>query len=198
MVVIITSLLNVRSYSSSHHTCHPTSSSVNFFFVIITLVAVCCYTTLVVLWDCYGLVCRFTRLCAVMKLRIKKILTDFCDTRTHFAALARACFHESHVWISHSCEYAAHVSKNASHIATLALDVPFPCRLLFLDRTPGKFCLTRSRHNAPCGFSAPRFLAAHPGFIFCSLFLGLVEVIFRHFFVLWHFCSSSIPSSSRC
>jgi hypothetical protein len=28
--------------------------------------------------------------------------------------------------ISQSCEYAAHVSKNASHIATLALDVPFP------------------------------------------------------------------------
>jgi hypothetical protein len=42
--------------------------------------------------------CRFTSLCAVMKLRIKKILTDFCDTRTHFAALVRACFHESHTW----------------------------------------------------------------------------------------------------
>jgi hypothetical protein len=36
-------------------------------------------------------------LCAIMKLHIKKILTDFCDTRTHFAALARACFHEPHV-----------------------------------------------------------------------------------------------------
>jgi hypothetical protein len=96
IVVIIMSLLNVRSYSSSHHTCHHTSASVNFFFI--TLVAVCCYTTLVVLWDCYGLVCRFTSLCVVMKLRIKKILTDFCDTRTYFAALARACFHESHTW----------------------------------------------------------------------------------------------------
>jgi hypothetical protein len=66
------------SYSSSHHTGHHTSSSVNFFFIIlITLAAVRCYTTLVVLWDCYGLVCRFISLCAVMKLHIKKILTDF-------------------------------------------------------------------------------------------------------------------------
>jgi hypothetical protein len=29
-------------------------------------------------------------------------------------------------------EYAPHVSKNASHIATLALAVPFPCFLFFL------------------------------------------------------------------
>jgi hypothetical protein len=44
-----------------------------------------------------------------MKLHIKKILTDFCDTRTHFTALARACFHESHVcdkslmWVCCAC-----------------------------------------------------------------------------------------------
>jgi hypothetical protein len=97
IVGIILLLLNVRSYSSSHHT-FIIQSSLNFFFINITLVAVCCYTTLAVLWDCYDLVCRFISLCVVMKLRIKKILTDFCDTRTHFAALARACFHESNTW----------------------------------------------------------------------------------------------------
>jgi hypothetical protein len=101
-----------------------------FFFVSINLVAVCCYITLVGAVRLLGLVCRVTSLYVVMKLCIKKILTDFCDTRTHFSALACTCFHEPTRGISQSCEYAAHVSKNASHIATLALDVPFPEKLV--------------------------------------------------------------------
>jgi hypothetical protein len=127
IVVIIMSLLNVRSYSLSHHTCHHNVVISRFFFYYYH--RSCCS---VLLHNTRGAVrllwprVWFPSLCAVMKLRIKKILTDFCDTCTHFAALARACFHESHVWVRYSCEYAAHMSKNASHIATLALGVPFP------------------------------------------------------------------------
>jgi hypothetical protein len=100
----------------------------NFFFIIIALAAVCCYATLVVLWDCYDLMCRFASLCAVMKLHIKKILTDFL-WYPHALRCARARLLS---WVPRvgrvtHVMYAAHVSENASHIATLALDVSFPC-----------------------------------------------------------------------
>jgi hypothetical protein len=110
----------------------------------------------------------------------KKSSRTFYDTRTHFASLARACFHESHVWISHSCEYAAHVSKNASHIATLAIAVPFPgLQVLFL--VSGKFCLTRSHHKRSFvslplrGFSPPvpgSILRFFLGFCWGSIFVN--------------------------
>jgi hypothetical protein len=114
IIVIIMSLLNVRLCSSSHHTCHHRSSSVNFFFVIITLLAVCCYTTLVVLWDCYGLVCRFPSLCVVMKLRIKKssrtfVIPAHTSLRSHVPA-----FMSPTRGISQSCEYAAHDGRRTS------------------------------------------------------------------------------------
>jgi hypothetical protein len=115
----------------------------------------------------------------------KKSSRTFYDTRTHFAALARACFHESHVWISHSCEYAAHVPKNASHIATLALDVPFPGFVLFFffSKDIGNDILTRSRHTLLETIPLRGFSPPVPGSIFFCVFLWvLLRVVFRHFF----------------
>jgi hypothetical protein len=115
-----------------------------FFFLLLSSLLLQCVVTQHS-WCCEIVMprVRFPSLCAVMKLRIKKILTDFCDTCTHFAALARACFHESHEWVRYSCEYAAHVLKNASHIATLALGVPFPVEWYFF------FCLKDIRQVPP-------------------------------------------------
>jgi hypothetical protein len=119
-----------------------------------------------------------------MKLRIKKSSRTFYDTRTHFATLARACFHESHVWDKSLCEYAAHVSKNASHIATLALDVHSQGHWGFFfegHRRPS----SRDRViNAPCVSSAPRFLAARAGLHFVRFYWVLLRVVFSSFFDL--------------
>jgi hypothetical protein len=98
IVVIIMSLLNFRSYSSTHHTCHHTSSSVNFFFLFSSLLLQCVVTQHS--WRCeiVMVACVDSLACVRHETSYQKILTDFCDTRTHFAALARACFHDSHVW----------------------------------------------------------------------------------------------------
>jgi hypothetical protein len=128
ILVIIMSLFNFRSYSSSHHTFHHRSHQQIFFFLFSSLLLQCVLRNTRGLWDYYGLVCvcRSINLCAVMKLRIKKILTDFCDTRTHSLRSHAPAFMSLTCGLSHSCEYAAHESKNASHIATLALDVSIP------------------------------------------------------------------------
>jgi hypothetical protein len=123
---------------------------------------------------------RFTSLCAVMKLRIKKILTDFCDTRTRFAALARACFHESQVWDKYSCEYAAHVSRNASH----SLRSHSTCHsLIYVPLLTSASSASRDRViNAPCALPLRGFSPPVPGSIFASFFRSYWRSIFRHFF----------------
>jgi hypothetical protein len=88
------------SYSSSHHTCHHTSSSVNFFFYYYH--HSCCSVLLHItrgVWDCYGLVVDSLASVPPWNFVSKKSSRLFYDTRTHFAALARACFHESHVCV---------------------------------------------------------------------------------------------------
>jgi hypothetical protein len=90
--------------------------------------------------------------------------------------------------LSHSCEYAAHESKNASHIATLALAVPIPAVVIvfffFFLKAIIKCCLTRSRHKRSLCPSAPRVLAARAGLQFLVFFKCLVEVNFSSFFDL--------------
>jgi hypothetical protein len=93
--------------------------------------------------------------------------------------------------ISQSCEYAAHVSKNASHIATLALDVPFPenwFRFFFFSclKDIGQDHLTRSRYErslcvCPLRGSSPPV----PGSIFYRFCRVLLRVDFRHFLTAW-------------
>jgi hypothetical protein len=51
-----------------------------------------------VLWDCYGSSVDSLACVPSWNFISKKSSRTFYDTRTHFAALARACFHESHVW----------------------------------------------------------------------------------------------------
>jgi hypothetical protein len=126
------SLLNVRSYSSSHHTCHHTSPSVNFFFIIITLVAVCCYTTLVVLWDCYGLVCWFISLCDVMKLRIKKSSRTFViPARTSLRSHAPAFMSPPRGISPHVSSCASVEERLAHRYARTRRATPLRCCLFF-------------------------------------------------------------------
>jgi hypothetical protein len=57
---------------------------------------------------------------------------DFCDARTYsLRSHAPAFMSPTRGWVTH-VRYAAHASENASHIATLALDVPFPGSQFFL------------------------------------------------------------------
>jgi hypothetical protein len=195
------SLLNVQPYSSSHHTCPYIVISKFFFFVIITLAAVYCYTTLVVLWDCYDLVCRFPSLCAVMKLRIKKIPHGLfmIPARTSLRSHAPA-FMSLTCGISHSCEYAAHVRRTPR----TSLRSHSPCHshagccfFFVLKKDIGKFCSRDRVINAPCDSSAPRFLAARAELHFQSFLRFLLRVIFRQFFSLSTTLSSSPSSSTR-
>jgi hypothetical protein len=131
-------------------------------------------------------VCGFTSLCAVMKLRIKKSSRTFViPARTSLRSHAPA-FMSPTCGISHSCKYAAHVSKNVSHIATLALGVPFPVMFVFFFFLfGGPLARSSSRDrviNAPCDPSAPRFLAARVGLNFCGFYRVLLRVDFSHFF----------------
>jgi hypothetical protein len=121
-----------------------------FFVIIITLAAVCCTQHLwcceVVMVSCVDSlpVCRHETSYQKNPHRLFMI-----PARTSLRSHAPA-FMSPTCGISHSCEYAAHVSKNVSHIATLALDVPFLLRCWFfffhLWRCR-QVLLTRSRHK---------------------------------------------------
>jgi hypothetical protein len=127
IVVIIMSLLNVRSYSSSHHTCHHTSASVNFFFFasslllqcVVTQHSWCCEIVMVSCVD--SLACVSSWNFVSKKSSRTFVIPAHTSLRSHVPA-----FMSPTRGMSQSCEYATHASKNASHIATLALDVPFP------------------------------------------------------------------------
>jgi hypothetical protein len=103
--------------------------------------------------------------------------------------------------ISQPCEYAAHVPKNASHIATLALDVPFPGLLVvffFSFKVHRASSASRDRViNAPCDPSAPRPLAARAGLHFCFFLRILLRVDFRQFLTSRATLSSSTSSPTR-
>jgi hypothetical protein len=147
-----------------------------FFFTIIALTVVCCYTTLVVLWDRYGLVCLIHWHVWRHETPHQKILRTFVmPARTHCAYTRLLSWVSRVGWVTH-VKYAAHASENASHVATLALDVPFPGLMFFFfyylyltwyRASPA----SRDRViNAPCDPSAPRFLAARAGLHFGHFF----------------------------
>jgi hypothetical protein len=127
-------VIKFSSYSSSYRTCHHTSSSVNFFFLLSSLLLQCCYTHS---W-CYEVVmvtCVDPLACVPSRNFVSKksSRTFVIPARTSLCSHAPA-FMSLTCGISLSCEYAAHIgSQNASHIATLALDVPFPCRFVYLN-----------------------------------------------------------------
>jgi hypothetical protein len=141
-----------------------------------------------VLCDRYGLRVRFLNLCAVMKLRIKKKSSRTFVIPAHTSLRSPVpAFMSPTRGISQSCEYAAHASKNASHIATLALDVPFPCSWFFFVsclKDAGKPSSRDRVINAPCDPSAPRFLAARAGLHFVGFLRVLLRVDFSPFFGL--------------
>jgi hypothetical protein len=162
-----------------------------FFFTIIALTVVCCYTTLVVLWDRYGLVCLIHWHVWRHETPHQKILRTFVmPARTHCAYTRLLSWVSRVGWVTH-VKYAAHASENASHVATLALDVPFPGLMFFFllfvfDLISGKSCLTRSRHKRslwPFRSAVSRRPCRAP---FWSFFLGFTE---SRFFVI--FCLSS-------
>jgi hypothetical protein len=88
---------------------------------------------------------------------------------------------------SRSCEYAAHASKNASHIATLALDVPFPIFFFFYALFCSKGCRTSSASrdrviNAPCTLPLRGSSPPVPGSIFGKFLGSCWRVDFSSFF----------------
>jgi hypothetical protein len=127
---------------------------------------------------CYGIVFWFTSLCASWNFVSKKSSRTFVDTRTHFAALARACFHESHVWdeslmwVCCACieERLAHRYARTRRTHSLLLDSSL------ISASRGRVI------NAPCDPSAPRVLAARSGLHFLIFFYGLVKGRFSSFF----------------
>jgi hypothetical protein len=171
-----------------------------FFFCIITLVAVCCYTTLVVLWDCYGLVCRFTSLCVVMKLRIKKNPHGLL-WYPHILRCARTCLLS---WVPH-VGWVSHVSMLRMRLRTPRTSLrshstchsPVRVVVFFKKKTSGKFCLTRSRHKRSLWLfrsAGSRRPCRAP---FCGLFFkGSAEVDFSSFLPLDQLFSSSTSSST--
>jgi hypothetical protein len=130
----------------------------------------------------------------------KKSSRTFYDTCTHFATLARACFHESHVWdkslMSVCC---ACVEERLAHrYARTRRAIPMGF-FFFVWTDIGQFCLTRSRHNAPCGLSAPRFSPPIRAPFFARLLGSCWGTIF--FVIFWPleqlFSSSTSPSTRR-
>jgi hypothetical protein len=162
-------ILSVCSYSVSHHTYHHISSSVNYFLLLSSLLlqsvvtqhSWCCEIVIVSCVDSLASVPPWN---FVSK---KKSSRTFYDTRTHFAELARACFHVSHVlgkslmWVCCAC-----VEERLAHrYARTRRAIPSCVCSFFLHRISGKFCSRDRVINAPCALPLRGFSPPVPGSI---------------------------------
>jgi hypothetical protein len=145
---------------------------------------VCCYTTLVVLWDCYGLVCDSLACVPSWNFVSKKSSRTFVipartSLRSHAPAfMSPTCGSGTHVSMLRICRRTLRTSLR-SHSACHSL------LLIFFFFVKGHQASSASRDrviNAPCDPSAPRPLAARAGLHFCHFFRPLLRVDFSSFF----------------
>jgi hypothetical protein len=125
IVVIIMSLFNFPS-NLSHPTCHHVSPSINFSLLSSLLCSVVLYNTHGAVKFLWSRVFDSST-CVPSWNSVSKNPHGLLWYPHALAALARACFHESHVWdTSLMWGMLRMCLENVSHIATLALDVQFP------------------------------------------------------------------------